>query len=246
VDASPSIEARGLTKLFGPLPALDDLDLTVKRGESVAIFGPNGAGKTTLLRILTLALRPTSGTLRVAGLDPRADDGRIRASTGLISHRSLLYDELTARENLLFFARLYGVADPERRAGQLLAEVDLETRAEDLFGTFSQGMRQRLALARCLVHDPTIVFMDEPFSGLDPHAAEMLRGTLSRLRSEGRTVLVTTHNLAQGLELSDRWILLGRGRLIAQGDSAAVDPHTFEQDYRQRLSGVRKPRSVPR
>jgi heme exporter protein A len=237
LDAPASIEARGLTKLFGVLPALESVDLTVQPGESVAIFGPNGAGKTTLLRILTLALRATSGTVRIAGMDPRTQDQEILRSTGLISHRPLLYDELTAFENLLFFARLYGVLDPERRARDLLAEVDLDRRADDPFGTFSQGMRQRLSLARCLIHDPSLVFMDEPFSGLDPHAASLLRGILTRLRSEGRTVLVTTHNLSQGLELSSRWILLNRGHLVDQGSSAGLDPAEFERSYGERLAG---------
>jgi len=231
----PIIEARGITKLFGPLPALDNLDLDVARGESVAVFGPNGAGKSTLFRVLTLALRPTSGSLRIDGLDPTRDDLRIKRSTGVISHRTMLYDELTARENLELYARLYGVRDPVGRAEELLQLVGLQHRAEDRAKGFSQGMQQRLTLARCLLHDPPVVYMDEPFSGLDPLAARMLRETLQRLRDQGRTVMLITHNLTEGLELSDRWLLLNRGRLIAQERSASTEASSFEAFYRERL-----------
>lgn len=237
----PVIEARNLTKRFGNLSALEDLELVVQRGEAVAVFGPNGAGKTTLVRILALALRPTSGTLRLAGHDPRGRERQIKCRSGVLSHRAHLYDELTGRENLEFFGRLYGVREPEARAGALLATFGLEDRADDPVGTYSRGMQQRASVARCLIHDPELLYLDEPFSGLDPHAALVLRDTLQQLRERRRTLLLVTHQLALGLELSDRWLLLHRGRIVEQGASAGVDPEAFVRTYRERLA----PRGVP-
>ncbi len=242
MDDRPIIETRDLTRRFGALTALSELTLTVRRGESLAVFGHNGAGKTTLIRIVTLELRPTSGTLRLAGRDPRRADLEIRRLTGVISHRPLLYDELTGRENLAFFARLYAVPDAGRRIEAMLEEVGLTDRADDAFQTYSRGMQQRLALARCLLHDPELVCLDEPFAGLDPHAAQMLRAKLPRLRDGGRTVLLVTHNFREGLELSDRWMLLERGRLADSGPSAGTDPASFEEAWRARLAGAARGR----
>jgi heme exporter protein A len=233
--APPAIETEGLTHYFGAVAALDGIDLRVAHGESVALFGPNGAGKTTLIRILTLGLKAGRGTIRVTGLDPRAQPLAIRHRIGLISHQSLLYDQLTAAENLEFFARLYGVDDPRRRSVELLDTVGLGHRAGDPVGTLSRGMQQRVSIARALVHDPSVVLLDEPFTGLDPHAAEMLRTTLHGLRGRRRTILLVTHNLRQGLELSDRWLILSRGRVLARGESAGTDPATFEPSYFRHL-----------
>jgi len=231
-----AIQATGLTKKFATFRALAGLDLQVADGESVALFGPNGAGKTTLIRILTLGLKPTTGELRLAGLSPRTHDRAIRGRMGVISHQSFLYDDLTARQNLEFYAAIYGVEQPRQRAAELLEMVGLSHRADDAVGTFSRGMQQRVALARSLVHDPEIIFLDEPFSGLDPHAAGMLRRTLERLRRQRRTVFMVTHNLTQGLELSDRWLILDRGRLIDEGISAETDAAAFETAYFERIA----------
>jgi len=244
-STAPAIETHGLSKRFGPIRAIEQLSLRVERGESVTVFGPNGAGKTTLIRLLTLSLRATSGRFRLDGLDPAAEDLRIRQRIGVISHQSFLYDDLTARENLEFFARLYGVPDPGRRAGELLDDVGLATRAGDPVRTFSRGMQQRVSLARALVHRPSIVFLDEPFTGLDPHAARTLRSTLEGLREEGRTVFMVTHNLAQGLELSDRWLILSGGRVVDEGRSAATDRAGFEESYFGRLEPAGRPGSGP-
>jgi heme exporter protein A len=244
LDDRPAIETRGLTRTFGAISALDAVDLTVARGESVAVFGPNGAGKTTLLKILSLALRPSSGSFHLAGRDPRAEDRAIRRITGMISHRTFLYDELSGRENLLLFARLYGVTDARARVEQLLDEVGLASRADDPSKTYSRGMQQRLSLARCLIHDPEIVLLDEPFSGLDPHAARGLRDTLARLRREGRTLLLVTHNFDEGLELSDRWVVLHRGRIVDRGSTTGLDRHAFEDAYQSRLGAAARPRGI--
>ncbi len=234
---APIVEVRGLTKRFGALAALDGLDFDIARGESLAVFGPNGAGTTTLTRILTSSLKMSSGSVRIAGRDPRAHEIETKAILGLISHQTFQYDDLTARENLVFFARMYGLDDPYGRADALLESVRLAERADDLARTFSRGMQQRLSLARCLIHDPEIVFLDEPFTGLDPYAAALFRATLERLRHEGRTLFLVTHNLAEGLELSDRWMILAGGRMRAQGTSAGSDRLAFERSYFEHVGG---------
>jgi heme exporter protein A len=234
-DPKWAIAADRLGKKFGAVRAVDDVSFTVAEGECVALFGPNGAGKTTLLRLLTCSLRPTSGAFRICGLDPRSDDLEIRRRSGLVSHQTFLYDDLTAKQNLQFFAKLYGHPDPDRRAAELLRSMALESRSDDAVGTFSRGMQQRVALARALVHEPPLLFLDEPFTGLDPHAARMLRARLQRIRSEERTILMSTHDLARGLELSDRWMILYRGRIIDQGESSGIDPAGFQRDYFERI-----------
>ncbi len=234
------IEAILLTKRYGARVALDRVSLEVRRGTSLAVFGPNGAGKTTLIRILASSLRPTSGTLRIAGRDPRGHDLETKARIGLISHQTFLYDDLTARENLAFFARLYGTPNVSARADSLLDSLDLFDRADDPVRTFSRGMQQRLSLARSLIHDPEIIFLDEPFTGLDPHAASVLETTLTRLRENGRTLLVTTHDLSRGLDLSDRWIILSRGSLVAEGLSRSSDRAAVERSYFAHLSAAHR------
>ena len=229
--AAPAIEASGLSKQFGAVFALNGVDIRVDRGESLALFGPNGAGKTTLIRILTLGLRLGAGQFRISGFDYRTDPQEIRRRIGLISHQSLLYDQLTLTENLEFFAKLYGVEHPRQRSAELLDTIGLGHRAGDLVGTLSHGMQQRVSIARALVHDPPVILLDEPFSGLDPHAAAMLRSTLQKLRDRGHSVLLVTHNLRQGLDLSDRWLLLLRGRVVEQGASKGADPRALEQSY---------------
>lgn len=228
---APAIETDRLCKAFGAIHAVDRISLRLDHGESLAVFGPNGAGKTTLIRLLTLNLRASSGSFSLDGLDPRRNDLSIRRKIGLISHQSFLYDDLSALENLEFFARLYGVERPRQRAVELLRTVDLEARSDDPVRTFSRGMQQRVSLARALVHAPRVVFLDEPFTGLDPHAARTLRATLEGLRRERRTVFMVTHNLSRGLELCDRWIVLSGGRIVKEGRSDQTDRQTFEREY---------------
>jgi len=226
-----AIEASGLTKKFGAITAVDGVSFSVAGGECVALFGPNGAGKTTLVRMLTGGLRMTSGSYSIDGLDPRQDDLEIRSRMGLISHQSFLYDGLTARQNLEFFCRLYGLPAPASRASELLREMKLTARADDAVGNFSRGMQQRVSLARALVHDPALLFLDEPFTGLDPHASRALRAMLERSRCEKRTILMTTHDLSLGLELSDRWMLLSRGRVVGEGLSTETDPELLRSEH---------------
>ena len=180
------IELRKLTKSFGSKYALRGVNLRVMPGESLVIFGPNGAGKSTLIRILSSLSRPTSGTVHIGGLDLATHADGIRRHLGVVSHAPLLYDSLTAEENLRFFAGLYGMSQPEPRITTLLGQVGLTTRRGDLVRTFSRGMVQRLAIARALLHDPQVLLLDEPDTGLDPQAAEMLHDLLVQV-SRGDT-----------------------------------------------------------
>ena len=227
----PLLQARAVTRRFGSRVAVDRVDLDVWEGEAVAVFGPNGAGKTTLLRILSSALRPSSGTVRVAGSDLVHDPLPVRRRIGVIAHSSFLYDDLTILENLRFFARLYGVEDPSAAAQRWVDAMELAGREDDAAKTLSRGMTQRLAVARSLVHDPEIVYLDEPFSGLDPHAAAVLRETIDRLRRDRRTLLMITHDLRLGLALSDRWVLMDRGSVVAQGRSEDESAASLESRH---------------
>lgn len=180
-SGTPMIELRKLTKSFGSKYALRGVDLRVMPGQSLVVFGPNGAGKTTLIRILSSLSRPTSGTVHIGGLNLATHADGIRRYLGVVSHAPLLYDSLTAEENLRFFAGLYALAGPEPRITALLEQVGLTTRRGDQVRTFSRGMVQRLAIARALLHDPAVLLLDEPDTGLDPQAAEMLHGLLVAL-----------------------------------------------------------------
>jgi heme exporter protein A len=225
------VVARGLEKRFGPVRALRGLDLEIHAGSTLAVIGPNGAGKSTLLRLLAGLARPSGGSLRVGR--NRGDRRSRRGQVGLIAHASFLYPSLTARENLILAARLYGVANPVERADRLLEEQDLTAVAERRTGGFSRGMSQRLSIARGLVHDPEIVLLDEPFSGLDPRAASRLAERLGALRTARRTVVLVTHDLARAAELADQTLLLVRGQSVPLPAQAGRDAATLERHYRE-------------
>ncbi len=217
------VAASGLTRRFGAATALDGVDLTIRRGEPLAVFGVNGAGKSTLLKVLSGILKPTGGELAIDGLDPRRAPAAARARIGLLSHQTLLYDDLSALENLAFFARLYGLPDPEERARARLAEAGLGDRGDDPVRTLSRGMQQRVALARALLHDPPLLLLDEPASGLDAAALARLRTTLVDAASRGATWVMATHDVEDGLALCPRWIVLRRGRVVASGAASGPD-----------------------
>jgi len=183
--AVPAIKCTDLTKVFGQRKALDKASFELPQGAFLSIFGPNGAGKTTLLRILSTLARPSSGKAQVLGHDLIEKPGDIRAYIGLISHKPLLYLDLTAEENLLLTAKLYGVENPEQRVSELLATVELTSRRHDIVRTFSRGMTQRVSIARALVHSPQVIFLDEPYSGLDPHAVRIFDDLLQKIRLQG-------------------------------------------------------------
>ena len=219
-----AIEARGLVKQFGGRRALDGLDLELPQGAFLSIFGPNGAGKTTLLRELALLARPTGGELRILGVDALEDPDVLRSRIGLISHKSMLYGDLTARENLAFFASLYGLEGPEAdaRIDELLRLVELDHRVNDCARTFSRGMQQRLSIARALINDPELVLLDEPYSGLDPHAAELFDRLIARVR-DGRTFVMVSHDLEKGFDLCTHALIMARGRAVVCAETAKID-----------------------
>ena len=225
-----NIEVRNLVKSFGPRVALAGIDLEVPTGQFVTLVGPNGAGKTTLLRILATLARPTSGTVRVAGMDLARAGGTVRRQIGFLSHRTLLYEELTAEQNLRFYARLYNLDEP-RRVEELLERVGLAQRRHDLVRTFSRGMQQRLAVARAVLHRPQLLLLDEPYTGLDSQAAGALTGLLGELAEEECTILLTTHNLERGLAVGRRMLVLVRGRLVYDERREAIDPVAFTDAY---------------
>ena len=227
------IEVSGLVKSFGSKIALGGVDLDVAEGEFLTLVGPNGAGKTTLIRILATLTRPTRGSVRVAGCDLTKQGNEVRRRIGLASHQTLLYGDLSAEENLRFYGRMYEVPQLEERITALLQRVDLDHRRHDLVRTFSRGMQQRLSIARALLHDPAILLLDEPYTGLDQQAAEVLREVLTALVGRSRTVLMTTHNLERGLELCDRAAILVNGRLVHQADKSDLDVATFREMYRR-------------
>ena len=233
----PPVSARGITRRYGPLKAVDGVDLDLTRGEFLTVFGPNGAGKTTLLKTLACLIKPTGGALSIFGLDPLAQPDAVKRRLGLIAHTSLLYGGLSARDNLRFFARLYDLDAPVARADAMLAEVGLGDRADDLVRTFSRGMQQRLSIARALIHEPDLVLLDEPYTGLDQHASRMLRGILEQVRGKGRSVVMVTHHLEEGLELSTRLAIMRRGR-IAWEHPATLSREALERRYHEVVGGV--------
>jgi ABC-2 type transport system ATP-binding protein len=217
---SPTIQADGLTRFFGDLKAVDAVTFTVEAGEVFGLLGPNGAGKTTLVRLLNGVLAPSAGTARVLGCDVAAQGDAIRKRTGVLTETPSLYERLTARDNLRFFGTMYGVpeADLSRRVDELLEMFDLTARAKDRVGGFSKGMKQRLALARTLIHQPELLFFDEPTAGLDPEAARQVTELIEKLSQEaGRTVFLCTHNLEEAQRLCSRVAVINKGHLLAVG-----------------------------
>jgi heme exporter protein A len=225
------IATRALTKNFGLQRVLRGVDLEIASGEFVALMGPNGAGKTTLLRILATLSRPSFGQARVAGFPLPAGADEVRRRLGVVSHHPLLYSDLTAEENLLFYARMYGVRARTPRLNTVLEQVGLAARRRDLVRTFSRGMQQRLAIARAVLHEPEVMLFDEPYTGLDQDASAMLDEVLRDVAARGRTVLMTTHDLARGLALADRMVILSRGVIAYSVPRAEIDPATFTQTY---------------
>ncbi|MBI4333428.1 MAG: heme ABC exporter ATP-binding protein CcmA [Chloroflexi bacterium] len=229
----PVIDVRALTKYYGLQPALRNIDLRIDPGEVLVIFGPNGAGKSTLMRILATLAKPSSGAVTIGGLDLNAKANEVRRSIGVITHQPLLYDELTAYENLQFYGRMYRVAGLEERIRNIISEVGLELRLFHRVRTFSRGMQQRLSLARALLHDPPILLLDEPETGLDQQASNLLKQKIDSYRTQNRTVVVTTHHLEHGLELASRIVVLYKGKLAYQEARGNLNVHAFVQNYCQ-------------
>jgi len=230
------VEIEGLVKTFGRREVLRGIDLAVKEGEFVIIMGPNGAGKTTLLKIIATVIKPDRGRIKVCGFPIPEKALDARKKIGFLSHNPFLYDELTARENLLFYASLFSIQEPEKRVKELLSLVGLEGRQEDRARTLSRGMLQRLALARTLLHDPVLLLLDEPFTGLDQKAAKVLTDLLRSFSQEGRTVIMTTHQVDEVLNLAHRVLILHRGRFLSEVPGKGLELEAFRNHYFEELS----------
>ena len=214
------VEVNGLERVFGQNRAVDGMTFHVKQGEVFGLLGPNGAGKTTTVRLLNGILPPSGGTARVFGLDPVVDGQRIREQTGVLTESPALYERLSARENLEFFGTLAGIPAGKlaQRVLDILKFFGLQERVDDKVETYSKGMKQRLALARALVHEPPLLFMDEPTSGLDPEAAQQVNELIAGLsQRSGQTILLATHNLLEAQRLCDRVAVMNKGRILAMG-----------------------------
>ncbi|HXF84337.1 MAG TPA: heme ABC exporter ATP-binding protein CcmA [Anaerolineales bacterium] len=231
------ITVRKLVKRFGLKTILRGVDFDVAPGEFVALIGPNGAGKTTLLRILASLSRPSLGEVSIAGYWLPREAAQVRARLGVVSHLPLLYGDLTAEENLRFYARMYGVINPEARITEVLEMVGLESRRRDLVRTYSRGMQQRLAIGRAILHDPQVILFDEPYTGLDQDASAMLDGVLKTIAAQGRTVVMTSHDLARAEDLATRFDVLSRGVIVASATRQELQNSNLLSFYKQALAG---------
>ena len=232
-----ALEADKLTRTFGARRVVNEVSVELGAAECLALFGPNGAGKTTLLRLFAGLLRPTSGAARVNGV-PLRGDAAARAHVGFISHQSMLYGALTVRENVELAARLYAVPDPAGAAERALRGMRVLERAEAPVRALSRGLQQRVSIARALVHSPRVLLLDEPYTGLDAHGAAALTDTLERLRGEGATLVLVTHNISEGLAVATHVAVMHRGRLLRLERREEVDSARYGEEYRELVGGA--------
>lgn len=225
-ESTPAVVAAGLSKWFDERPVLQDIDLSLPAGRMFALLGANGAGKSTLLKILATLIPATAGELRLLGQPADGDVAALRSRIGMIAHQPMLYRDLSARENLAFFGSLYGLAKPAARIAELLELVGLPDRADDPVKTLSRGMTQRIAIARALMHDPQLLLADEPFDGLDAPSSQALEALLRRLRGQGRTLIVSNHDISQSLRLADHVIVLKGGRIVLNTMATSLNAAT--------------------
>ncbi len=237
---SIAIQTERLTKKFGREYALNNLDLQVERGRFITILGPNGAGKSTLLRILATLARPTSGHVFVNGQDLMRNTATIRAQIGILPHQVLLYGRLTANENLHLFGRLYGIPSIGTRAEECLSIMGISHLRHELTQTLSRGMQQRLAIARAILHNPDILLLDEPYTGLDQTAAQHLDNLLHMLHSQGKTILMTTHAIDRLNNLAADIIILAQGRMVLSASQAQIQGKDIKTLYDNSLRGLEK------
>jgi heme exporter protein A len=232
----PAFEIRGLTKSFGTRQVLRSLDLDIEAGKSLTVFGPNGAGKSTFIKILASIMNPSSGTVLVDGQDLKQHAWEIRRHVGLITHQTLLYGNLSGRENLEFYGRMFDVPGLTARIQEMVSLVGMTSRQHDRVATLSRGMQQRFAIARALLHKPSIILMDEPETGLDQEAIPLLWQALPDGPEKVRTVIHVTHSLERGLELGDRFIILDKGKIAYDGLRGSVDLAGLKEIYRKTTS----------
>ncbi len=230
------ITVKKLVKRFGLKTVLRGLDFEVQEGEFVALLGPNGAGKTTFLRILATLSRPSFGEVRVAGYRLPAEAAHVRSTLGVVSHQPLLYGDLTAEENLQFYGRMYGVVELRKRIDEVIELVGLTSRRRDLVRNFSRGMQQRLAIGRAILPNPEVLLFDEPHTGLDQDACDMLDGLLREVAGQGRTVVMTSHDLARVEDLASRFDVLSRGIISASSKRNEMGKSNLLDFYRKALA----------
>jgi len=230
------ITVKKLVKRFGLKTVLRGVDFEVQPGEFVALLGPNGAGKTTFLRILASLSRPSLGEVNIAGYKLPAEAAEVRARLGVVSHLPLLYGDLSAEENLRFYARMYNIPNYELRITEVLEMVGLEARRSDLVRTFSRGMQQRLAIGRAVLHDPDVMLFDEPYTGLDQDASSMLDEVLKTVAAQGRTVVMTSHDLARAEDLATRFDILSRGVIAATATRRQLKKSNLLTFYKEALA----------
>lgn len=229
------ILVKKLVKRFGLKTILRGVDFQVQPGEFVALLGPNGAGKTTFLRILASLSRPSLGEVNIAGYKLPDQAAQVRARLGVVSHLPLLYSDLSAEENLRFYARLYGIMNDQSRITEVLELIGLETRRRDLVRTFSRGMQQRLAIGRAILHDPEVILFDEPYTGLDQDASSVLDDILKTVARQGRTVVMTSHDLSRVENLATRFDILSRGVIAASATQRQLKKSNLLTFYKQAL-----------
>jgi len=232
------IRAVGLTKTIGRKEILRGIDIDIPSGQFVTVFGPNGAGKSTLLKTLALISRPTQGEIFIDGIDAKKNPDSLRQKIGVISHNTFLYENLTARENLDFYGQMYQVTDLKNRIFDVLSQVGLGFSLNDPVRTFSRGMQQRLAIARAILHDPAVLYLDEPYTGLDPHAIQILNDVLSRLNLQKRTVFLITHNFEEGIMLTDRVLFVVRGKIVYDGGRDSLEKNDLRSLYLEKVKGA--------
>jgi heme exporter protein A len=230
------ITVRKLVKRFGPKVVLRGLDFEVGAGEFVALLGPNGAGKTTFLRVLASLSAPSMGSIQISGFHLPGQAAAVRRRLGVVLHQPLLYGDLTAYENLLFYGRMYGLADLEGRISETLELVGLAARRRDLVRTFSRGMQQRLSIGRAVIHDPDVVLFDEPYTGLDQDASAMLDDVLRRIAAQGKTIVMTSHDLARTADLAARFDVISRGVIAASATRETIGPDKLLAFYREAVN----------
>jgi heme exporter protein A len=226
------ITTENLSRSFGNRRAVHDVSFALNPGDALALFGPNGAGKTTLLRMLGGLLKPTSGAAEIGGV--RLPGGaEVRRQVGVISHHTLLYDALTARENVEFAARLYHVDEVKQRTERALDAMAILERADTPVRSLSRGMKQRVSIARAMVHEPKVILADEPFTGLDVVGAKALSSLLKTVSDGGATIVLVTHNISEGLEIATRAAIMNRGSFVRVEERARIDERSFASEYQQ-------------
>ena len=230
-EASSALFVQGLRKGYGRQPVLWDLDISVSWGQCVALFGANGAGKTSLLKVLSTQARADSGIVRVADHDVRSQTVAVARHIGLVSHRHMLYEDMTGMENLRFYGRMFSLEDLPRRISEALQAVGMEQRANQRVRNLSNGQQKRVSIARAILHRPGLLLLDEPEAGLDAEGVQLLGGIVRQWTCNGGSVLMTTHNIERGLEWADRAVVLSRGSIVFDRPKEQLDPDDFRHGY---------------